>query len=518
MLSGVRMLHRGATHTMAVPVNGAHLFDDVRAHLSHQYVDTLGDSILYRMAVDGLMAELGDPYSAFLPMQRLKRLAEQTSGTYAGIGLQVDLRDGLVVVVNPLPGTPAERAGIMTGDRIVAIDHKVVSGWTPEEVQRLLRGAPGSSVTVEIERSGITKPATTITLTRAHIHQSAIRHVVLLPNRIGYVDLQVFSDSTTHELTRAVDSLVRLGALSLMIDLRANPGGFLEQGVQVADLFLNSGQEVVHTRGRVAGANQDYTSSTSQQWPKLPIAVLVDERTASAAELFAGALQDHDRALILGLPTYGKGSAQNIYPVNDAGALKLTTTRWFTPSGRSISRMVSPVLDGSPPNTETKRSEYHRTDMGRKVLGGGGIIPDVTIGDTSAPPENIAFMHALGHNVGLFRDALASFALSVKASHMVTSPDFVVTPAMREDIYSRMQARNIDVLRSTYDAAGPLVSRLLSYEVDRYVFGADAEFLRKTADDRMMTVAQRLMKGVRSQLDALKRAGQMVDATSKPST
>jgi carboxyl-terminal processing protease len=300
-----------------------------------------------------------------------------------------------------------------------------------------------------------------------------------------------------------------------VIDLRANPGGFLEQGVQVADLFLNPGQEVVHTRGRVAGANQDYISHASQRWPKLSIAVLVDERTASAAELLAGALQDHDRAVILGLTTYGKGSAQNVYPVDEVGALKLTTTRWFTPSGRSISKIFLPGADTA--DSASKRSEHYKSDMGRKVLGGGGIVPDVIIGDTSALPENIVFMHALGGNVSLFRDALASYALSVKAGHTVASPDFLVTQAMRDEIYRRMRQRGIDVPRATYDAVGPLISRLLAYEVDRYVFGAGAEFRRKAADDKIMTVAQRLMSGVRSQLDALDRASRMA-ASTKPAT
>jgi len=242
--------------------------------------------------------------------------------------------------------------------------------------------------------------------------------------------------------------------------------------------------------------------------------VLVDERTASAAELLAGALQDHDRAVILGLATYGKGSAQNVYPLNEAGALKLTTTRWFTPSGRSISKVVLPSTD--PADSSSKREAFYKSDMGRKILGGGGIVPDVAIGDTSAPSENIAFMHALGGKVSVLRDALASYALSVKASHAVASPNFVVTQAMRDEIYRRMQARNLDVSRQTYDAVGPLISRLLAYEVDRYVFGADAEFLRKAADDKIMTVAQRLMSGVRSQPDALDRANQM-SASTQPS-
>ncbi len=508
LVSGVTLLRHGIQRQggeTSAPVNGVRLFDDVHSHLSKLYVDSIVESRLYRMAIDGLMEELGDPYSAFLPPERLRRLAEQTSGNYAGLGLQVDLRDGLVVVVNPLPGGPGERAGILTGDEIAEIDGKAVNGWSPEEVQRLLRGAPGSTVQITIDRPGSTG-SIHLTVTREMVHQSAIRHAAILPNAIGYVDLQLFSDSTVRELTHAIDSLIHMGARSLLIDIRANPGGFLEQGVQVADLFLRPGELIVRTRGRVPGANQDYMDHAPERWPRLPVTILVDERTASAAELFAGALQDHDRAVILGLPTYGKGSAQNLYSVGDGDALRLTTTRWLTPSGRSIAPL--PATADSAAGARQRKLTY-KTDAGRTISGGGGIAPDVVVGDTSAPPENIAFMRALGHKVGQFRDALASYALSVKASRAVTSPNFVVTPTMRNDVYERMRARGIDVPRPTYNAAAQLVARLLAYEVDRYVFGADAEFRRKAADDKMLVVAQRLMTGVRTQEDALARATRM---------
>ncbi len=506
MISGGRILQHGITPPPSPPVNGGQLFESVHSYLSQMYVDTIGDDQIYRMAVDGLMGELNDPYNAFLPKERLQRLAEQTSGNYAGIGLQVDVRDGNVVVVNPLPGGPGERAGVLTGDRIAEIDGRPVHGWMPEEVQRLLRGKPGSSVTITVQRPG-SADSIPLKLTRAPIHQSAIRHAAVLPNAVGYIDLQVFSDSTDLEVARAVDSLLRVGARSLLIDLRANPGGVLEQGVRVADLFLDPGQHIVRTRGRVSGATQDYVDHTPQRWPQLPVTVLVDERTASAAELFAGALQDHDRAVILGLTTYGKGSAQNVYPVDGAGALALTTARWYTPSGRSISYVAAADSEARG-RSDTTRPKF-KTDAGRTVLGGGGITPDVVVGDTSAPPENIAFMHALGRKVGTFRDALASYALALKASRAVTAPNFVVTPVMREEVYRRMQERGVAVLRPVYDAAGPLVSRLLGYEVARYVFGADAEFRRKAADDKILVAGQRLMAGVRTQHDALDRAQRM---------
>jgi len=504
ILCSAWMLQRGTRSDASVPPHGSELFEQVRTLVATRYLDSVPDSTMYRYAVDGMVGELGDPYSVVLTPGRLDKLRERTTGNYAGVGLQVDMRDGMLVVVNPLSGGPGERAGILTGDRIIEIDGITVHGLTPEEVQRLLRGAPGSSVKLTVEHPGA--PSTVqISLARAEIHQSAVGHAAELQNNVGYVTLRVFSDSSVRELARAIDSLRTNGATSLILDLRGNPGGLLEQGVRVADLFLDKGMRVVSTRGRAKTSEQIYTDSTPQRWPTLPIAVLVDDRTASAAELVAGALQDNDRAAVIGSPTFGKGSAQTVFPLGEDGALKLTTARWYTPLGRSISKVTRSESDALPPDRRPPRPEY-KTPDGRTVLGGGGIVPDVTVGDTTITPENLALMQALGRKVGNFRDALTSYALMVKASHAVKSPEFTVTPAMLDDVYKRMQARGVDVPRTTYDEASPLIARLLVYEVNRYVFGADAEFYRKAMDDKAITEATRLLSGAKTPKDVLARA------------
>jgi carboxyl-terminal processing protease len=514
MVSGGWMIQRATGVVIPPPVRGPVLFDQVRMFVEERYLDSTAGERAYRMAIDGALAELGDPYTVFLPPERLVQLSERTTGNYAGIGLQVDLRDGYIVVVNPLSGSPGERAGIMTGDRIIEIDGKRVQGWTPDEVQRLLRGRPGSRVSITIEHPGSPVP-TQLILTRAIIHQSAIRRAALLAGDVGYVALKVFSDSTDEELRKSVDSLIKVGAKSLIIDVRGNPGGLLHQGVQVADLFLNPGQLIVKTRGRVPGADRDYVDSTAELWPKLPVTILVDDKTASASELFAGALQDHDRAALIGTTTYGKGSAQTIYHLGTDGALKLTTARWFTPLGRTISQQADDSDFSFRDNGKPKPRPSYRTDSGRTILGGGGITPDLIVGDTTSPPaENLAFMQAIGRKVGQFRDALTSFAISAKARGSITSADFVVTQSMLDDVYQRMLERNIDVPRPIYDDARSLVSQLLSYEVNRYVFGALAEFYRKAADDKVIVTAQRLMAGVTRQTDLLDRVTQAAKDSS----
>ena len=290
----------------------------------------------------------------------------------------------------------------MTGDRIVEIDGKTVNAWTPDEVQRLLRGTPGSSeVHVTVEHAG-SIATTPMTLIRAPIHQSAVRHAVMLSPRSRLRRCpREFSDSTASELIKAVDSLVRVGAQSLVV-VMCEPilGELLEQGVLISELFLNPGQRIASTRGRIPEANRDYVDRQPQRWPQLRLAVVVNDMTASAAELFAGALQDHDRAVILGTRTFGKGSAQNIYPVDSGSALKLTTTRWFTPAGRSIAKQLLSTDEATSADSTTVKPPSYTTDAGRTVLGGGGIIPDVISKDTITPSENLMFLRALGSNVG----------------------------------------------------------------------------------------------------------------------
>jgi carboxyl-terminal processing protease len=500
------MFQRGATSTA---VNGNQLFAQVSAAVRDDYVDTLTQSTVYQMALDGMLSELDDPYDTYLTADRATRLSERTSGNYAGIGLQVDVRDGSLVVVNPLPGGPGDAAGILTGDRIAEIDGKTVSGWTSEEVQDLLRGPPGSNVKVAIQHAGSATPIT-LTLVRAAIHHSAIKRAALLESNIGYVALAVFSDSTARELKATVDSLVKIGAKSLTLDLRANPGGLLDQGVAVADLFLDRGERIASTAGRDTSDGRIFTDSAAQRWPNLPVVVLVDGKSASAAEVVAGALQDHDRAVVLGMTTYGKGSVQRVFPVAAGGAVRLTTARWLTPLGRFISN-PPPSPDAETLDSEPPRPKY-KTQSGRVVLGGGGITPDVTIGDTTAPAENLALMRALGTRVSLFHDALTAYALELKARKSIKSADFTVTSMMLDEVYKRMQARSVDIPRSTYDGAAPLVSRLFAYEVARYVFGSDAEFMRKAADDRVLKAAEELLAQSQSQADALRRAEAMQKA------
>ena len=502
IVTGGWLLQRGSSIGTFTAYEGAQLFESVFRRVQNDFVEPVTDSALYRKSLDGMLYELRDPYSTFLPPDRFARLNETTSGNYAGLGIEVDLRDGWLIVVAPIPGGPAERAGVQSGDRIIEIGGKQTRGWTNEEASKVLRGKPGTIVSLKIERPGISSPID-LRVQRTTIHQSAVRRASLLGEGVGYIDLKAFSDSTVKELNGAIATLLGRGMKTLVLDLRTNPGGLLAQGVRVSDIFLDPGQKIVSMRGRLAEANRDYADSAKQRWPTLPLLVLVDGRSASASEIVAGALQDHDRGVIIGTPTYGKGSAQSVISFGPQGGLKITTARWFTPAGRSIAKKL-PADDGDNPSPPPPRERF-RTDAGRTVYGGGGITPDVIAGDSITPPPEANFIRALGAKASHFRDAATDYALSLKASRGITSPDFVVTPAMREEVWQRMKARGVDIPRAVYDDAEPLVSRVIAFDIARYVFGSEAEFQRRASVDKPLQKALELARGAKTESDLLKK-------------
>lgn len=482
--------------------NGERLFDEVVEHVQRYYVDTVSQPAIFEKAMVGMLEELGDPHTIYLNADRLRRLNETTSGNYTGLGVQVDIRDGLPTVLAPLPGGPAERAGLQSGDRLVELSGKPTRGLTGDEVRALLRGTIGTSIEAKVERPGVAVPFT-VTLTRGEIHRRAVRRSALLPGGIGYIDVKVFSDSTQLEVSRTIDSLTTAGMTSLILDLRGNLGGLLAQGIGVADLFLDPGLDIVRIRGRTPEANATLSDKEPQRWPSLPLVVLVDDGSASASEIVAGALQDHDRALIVGRTSFGKGSAQSVFPTATGGALKLTTAKWFTPLGRSIDRKAE--SDARVDDEGKEQPETFKTKGGRTITGGGGISPDVVAGDTVQTPEELALARALGKRVPEFRDALTAYAIGVKASSPPASPDFVVTPAMFDGLWSVMRTRGFDFDRAIYDAASPIIARLIAREVSRYVFGAAGEARRSIADDEVIKVGAALLSGARSQGEVLAR-------------
>jgi len=480
----------------------ARMFDDVLSHVADYYVDSLSEQQLYRYAIDGMLRELRDPYTGFLDGRELRSLSEQTTGNYGGVGLQIEVRDGAIVVVAPMGDSPAEQAGILTGDRIVAVDDSSTQRWNQEQAVTHLRGAPGSQVRLSIDRPGMSDRIG-FTLTRAQIHARSVRLATMITDGVGYVEVQSFSESTGRELTAAIDSLRGAGMRSLVLDLRWNPGGLLNEGLQVSDMFLDPGQTIVDTRGRAPGATQRHVDRAPQRYPGLPVVVLINGGSASASEIVAGALQDHDRAVLVGTTSFGKGLVQSVFRLSNDASLKITTSKWYTPSGRSIQRPFRSDEERDPdeevvPSDSTPADSF-RTDGGRIMRGGGGITPDVVVRPDSAVTAGFQRLQtALGRNVTKYTDALAGFALDARARQTVREPTFTVTPAMREQFLASLRQRGVQLDQATLDATWPVIARQIGDQTARFVFGRAGEVRRQATDDPVLATATRLAARART--------------------
>ena len=309
------------------------VFNNVLSIVEKNYVESVDDKKLIEGAVNGMLASL-DPHSSYLDRDTFKEMQVETKGSFGGLGIEITVKDGWVTVVSPIEGTPAYRVGIQSGDKIVKIEGKSTKNMSLMDAVKMMRGPKGSKITITIFREGMHKPED-YTITRAVIKIQSVRNN-LLENGYGYVKIVSFQEGTEADLHSALENLQKQGKLrGLVLDLRNNPGGLLDQAVKVSDEFLEKGL-IVYTDGRVENQKMRFEATQKKNFNNYPMVVLVNGGSASASEIVAGALQDHNRALILGTQTFGKGSVQTIIPLDDGSGLRLTTARYYTPSGRSI--------------------------------------------------------------------------------------------------------------------------------------------------------------------------------------
>ncbi len=490
----------------------ARLFEQVLQYVSEYYVDSVGVEELYDMAIDGMLEQLDDPYTSFLRREAYGELSLNTTGNYGGVGLRIDLRDGWITVVAPIPDSPSERAGLASGDQLVEIEGTSTKGWDTQHAADVLRGEPGTDAKVTVVRPGIAD-SLRFTLTRAQIHVSSVEGAMLLAPDVGYLNLTNVTENSARELRREVDSLRDQGATGLILDLRDNPGGILTQGVELADLFLDRQDTVLQTRGRAPGATETYVADAPQPWPDMPVVVLVSPYTASAAEIVSGALQDHDRALVLGTPTFGKGVAYLLIRLTDTEAVTVTSSRWFTPSGRSIQRGASDangamIVARRPPEATSQDSaEVFLTRGGRALkAGSGGIQPDVLLPRDTLTDSEQAFAEALGSQIPTYRNVLSRYALDLKGDGSVTDPGFDVSYAMLTEIYSRLREAGVDLSDEVFDGAKDLIADQFAPELTRYVFGRAAELRRRALEDNQTQRAVELLREAKSPADLIAMA------------
>lgn len=441
--------------------NNMYLFNQIFKEVQAGYVDSLDADALTRRAIDAMLSGI-DPYTEYYPPEEVEDLTTISSGTYGGIGSIISTRDGRVYISHPTWGTPSRKAGLRHGDVILEINGEAVdSGMPVDKVSRRLRGQAGSTVTVKVRRPWVeTDSILTFDLVRRNIEVNPLPYFGVDSSGVGYIRLTTFNNKSAGAVRDALSAMKREGRLrGLILDLRGNGGGLLESAVQIVGLFVPKGTEVVRMRGSEDSGEKIYKTTRKPLDTEVPLVVMIDETTASSSEIVAGALQDLDRAVIVGSRSYGKGLVQSSRPLFNNGMVKITTARYFIPSGRLIQAIDYRHRDshGNPARIPDSLTKVWYTAAGRPVRDGGGITPDVAVADTA--------MNRLLYNV--ISDMWAyDFANRFRARHDSISADWSVDDSVFADFkafidparfkYDRMSEMGIDYLRDAARLEGYL--------------------------------------------------------------
>jgi carboxyl-terminal processing protease len=444
------------------------------------------------LTYDGIggMLEVLDPHSSFLDPRSFTKMRARQEGSFFGVGIIISRRDGQVTVIAPMEGTPAAAIGLRAGDVISQVEGQDTEDLPLDEVVDLVRGPEDTPVRLTIVRPGLMEPLK-VEITRARIPTNSVRFAFMLDDGVGYIRLTEFSNTSVHEVRTAIADLLEQGMESLVFDLRNNPGGPLDAAVGVSDLFLRQDQLIVSTGGRVPDSVSSYSAPSRSVAFSGPLVVLVNGGSASASEIVAGAVQDHDRGLVIGDVTWGKGLVQTVFSVRDTG-LALTTARYYTPSGRSIQRDFDSFIDyithRNRGNGNGEDSEIYETDGGRTVLGGGGITPDITVEDHefSAPVAQLFGRSAF------FRFSVELLQEIADTDHAGFAETFEPTPEVLERFWAFVAKHELlseqDVAIVVEDEAALAdVKRSIHVEVLNATLGLEDGYRRAIeADDQLV--------------------------------
>ena len=473
-------------------------FTDVYQIVEDNYAEPVNaDKAIYNGAIPGMLHAL-DPHSNFFDPKSYALMREDQRGKYYGVGMTVGPRNNKVIVIFPFVGTPAYKAGIHPGDVIVAVDGKSTENMSTADVADLLKGPKGTTVHISISREGVEKPME-FTLIRDEIPRYSVDVHFLIRPGVGYMHVSGFNETTETEVVKALDEFGDLKGL--VLDLRGNPGGLLSEGVGVADKFLKKGQIIVSHHGR-ASAEKRYMAQHGNAGKEYPIVVLVNRLTASAAEIVSGAIQDHDRGLIVGEVTFGKGLVQTVYPLSENTGLALTTARYYTPSGRLIQRDYSNVSlydyyysrdSAEAPNNSNR--EVKLTDSGRTVYGGGGITPDVPV----APVKSNHFQDTLLQHYAFF-----NYAKRYVVSHRPTK-NFEVDDAVMQDFRKSLDEANIPYTQAELVDNADWVKSNIKAEIFVDAFGQDEGVKVRAEADPLVVKGLELMPQAKALAENAKR-------------
>jgi carboxyl-terminal processing protease len=458
------------------------------------YAEPLQSDRLVYGAINGMLQTL-DPHSSFMDPRSYAQMRERQEGRYYGLGLSIVVADGDVTVVRVFEGSPAYGKGIRRGDVIARIESDDAKGWTTDQAVRRLKGPKGTFVKIGVRRKGL-DDLIPMEVMRDEITIPAVAAHFMVDKEIGYVRIDDFAEHTEEELKNALNDMQTKGMKKLVLDLRNNPGGQLDQAIRMVNLFVKRGSMIVYTRGRVANADQDYRATEDGQFQRIPMLVMVNRNSASASEIVSGALQDHDRALVVGETTFGKALVQSVYRVSQGAGLALTTARYFTPSGRMIQRPWDESFDEyatyafkSQGQRAYTAEQLKHTTAGRKVYSGGGIDPDNRF---DGPVEGFT-PTPFGRSM-YTRQLFASYAEQFSAegdnrvgaqgkNRKVVRPGFLVDDAMVQDFRQFVVSRKLPIDEAAWTKDKNFIRAMIRYEIDVALFNSATARQRLIGDD-----------------------------------
>jgi carboxyl-terminal processing protease len=461
------------------------VFTSALSAIESNYVGSVESDRLVYSAITGMLQTL-DPHSSFMDPRTYAQMRERQEGRYYGLGVTIAAIGDEITVISIFEGSPAYAKGLRRGDVIAKIGDEDTKGWTSDQAVRKLKGPKGTSVHISLKRVGYDK-LIPLEVMRDEVHIPTIPASFMITDTTGYVRMQDFAENTHPELGRALADLAAKGMRRLVLDLRNNPGGPLDQAIKVANRFLPRGDLIVYTRGRVPNSDQDYRATDQSDYTHLPVIVLVNRNSASAAEIVAGALQDHDRALIVGETTFGKALVQSVYRVSQGAGVAVTTARYYTPSGRLIQRpwdgsfddYLTYTLREQDANKTHKPEDLKFTDAGRKVYSGGGIEPDKRF-DGPMDGFNPTRFGRMIYNRQLpdtfaqrfSRRGDTRIAPSTTGERREMEAGFAVDDKLMEDFKQYLQKQKVKIDEAAWEKDQEFLRAMIRFEIDLDLFGA----------------------------------------------
>jgi carboxyl-terminal processing protease len=452
--------------------------------IEREYVDDVPSDRLIYSAIDGMLHTL-DPHSSFFDPKSYAQMRERQEGRYYGLGITIQAIDGDITVMSIFEGSPAYKKGLRRGDILAKVGDLDMKGWTTDQAVKKLKGAKGTLVNISIKRRGY-DGLINMDVVRDEVNITTVQAAFMVDKETGYVKLDQFTETSDRELGDALQKLSATGMKKLVFDLRENPGGALDQAIRIANRFLPKGDLIVYTRGRVPNANQNYIATEASDYTHLPIVTLVNRNSASASEIVSGALQDHDRALIVGETTFGKALVQSVYPISEQAGVAVTTGRYYTPSGRLIQRpwdgtfdeyLTYTLRDQTSGERQHKATDLKLTDAGRKVYSGGGVEPDKFVVGAGMEGFNPTRFGRL-----LFaRQEFANFADQFRAEGDTRFSDankgkkpiargFTVDDKMLADFKATLATRKVKIDEESFAKDDLFIRAMIHFEIDRALF------------------------------------------------